>query len=210
MHEDLITCGHALAAKRLIWGYSGNISMRIEPNVFAISAGGTDLGNLCEDDLIFCQINSEEFQGKKHPSMETGLHRNIYRACQNASAVIHAQPLYATIVACSDLEIRTDFLPEAMAYLGSVERVPYHHAGSYELAVETANKAANNPVLLLNNHGTVCWGASLSEALINTETLEFLCQLLVISRNSGIEFNYLGKHVKEDFRQHLRDSGRLG
>ena len=207
-HERLINCGRALSEKGLVWGHSGNISLKIESNAFLISAGGIDIGQLNEEDLILCRIDSDEFQGTKRPSMETGLHRSIYRACENCKAIIHSQPLYTTMIACSDIEIRTDFLPEAMAYLTSVERVSYHHAGSHQLAEAAANKAANNSVLLLDNHGAICWGNSLEEALLKTETLEFLCRLLVVSKISNIKFNFLGKEVMEDFHQHLRDIGR--
>ncbi|MBT4510742.1 MAG: class II aldolase/adducin family protein [Chloroflexi bacterium] len=209
MYKDLIHCGHTLFNKKLVWGHSGNISARIEPNVFLISAGGTDLGNLKQDDLLRCLIDSEKCENMKSPSMETGLHKGIYRSFTEALAVIHSQPFYSTIVACSNMEIKTDFLPEAMAYLINIERVPYHHAGSVELARATAAKAQTSHVLLLENHGVICWGASLDEALLMTETLEFVCRLLVTSRQSNVEFNYLGEQVVDDFRQHLRKMGRL-
>ena len=209
IYKHLIDCGRSLSDKGLVWGHSGNISVKVEPDAFLISAGGTNLGQLREEDLILCRIDTDEFQGNKHPSMETGLHRSIYRTSENSTAIIHSQPLYATIVACSNIEIRTDFLPEAMAYLSAVERVPYSHAGSYELAEATANKSVHNSVLLLDNHGAICWGTSLEEALLKTETLEFLCRLLVISGKSNIKLNFLGEDVMEGFRQHLRDIGRL-
>lgn len=208
-YEDLINCGRSLANKKLIWGQSGNISARIEPNVFLISGGGTDLGNLKQDDLIQCRVDDEKCNDLMSPSMETGLHRGIYHSCTEAQAVIHSQPLYSTMVACSDIEIETDFLPEAMAYLSKIERVPYHHAGSRDLAEATATKANNSQLLLLDNHGVICWGASLDEALLMTETLEFVCRLLITARQSNLEFNYLGEHTVENFRHHLRKIGRL-
>lgn len=209
LHKQLIDCGRFLADKELVWGQSGNISMKVELDAFLISAGGTNLGQLSEGDLILCPIERDEYQSTRHPSMETGLHRGIYRTSENSKAIIHSQPIYTTLVACSDMEIRTDFLPESMAYLSTIERIPYYHAGSYELAEATAEKSAHSSVLLLNNHGAICWGSSLEEALIKTETLEFLCRLLVISSNNSINLNFLGKDMMEDFRQHLRSMGKL-
>lgn len=105
------------------------------------------------------------------------------------------------------MEIRTDCLPEAMAYLGKVERVNYHHAGSPELAKATSHAAHTSKALLLNNHGAVCRGSSLSEALLITETLEFLCRLLIASNSGGIELDYLGEEVMKDFRRSLEIMG---
>jgi L-fuculose-phosphate aldolase len=104
------------------------------------------------------------------------------------------------------MDIRTDCLPESMAYLGQVERVSYHHAGSKKLADATSVAARSSQVLILDNHGTVCWGSSLNECLLMTEALEFLCRLLVTARNAGLSLNYLGKSVMEDFIKYLEST----
>src|SRR3972149_5521963 len=99
--EDLKACGRALADKDLVWGRSGNISAKVEPNAFLISASSADLGALSDDDLILCHIDSDAWQGPKPPSIERELHQAIYQVAQDASAVIHSQALYTTLVACS-------------------------------------------------------------------------------------------------------------
>lgn len=204
VREDLKKCGRMLLEKKLVWGHSGNISAKTEPNAFLITAAGADLGALNDEDLVLCQIDKDSWDGAKRPSIERGLHQGIYRACKHAAAVVHSQPFYSTLVACSKMAVRIDLFPEAMAYIGSVERVPYYHAGSYELAEATAAKAQASQVLLLENHGVVCWGSSLDTTLLRTETLEFLCRLMVVSNANGISLNYLGDAVMEDFSQHLR------
>ena len=209
VREDLKRCGRLMLERRLVWGRSGNISAKIEPNAFLISAAGSDLGFLRDEDLVLCRIDEDIWEGAKRPSIERGLHQGIYRACEHAMAIIHSQPFYSSLVACSGAAVRTDLVPEAMAYLSRVERVPYYHAGSHKLAEATAAKAHTSQVLLLENHGVVCWGSSLDEVLLKTETLEFLCRLLVVSCASGIGLNYLGEGVMKDFVQHLRRIGGL-
>jgi ribulose-5-phosphate 4-epimerase/fuculose-1-phosphate aldolase len=208
IREELRRCGRLLAERRLVWGRSGNISARVDSDAFLISAGGSELGSLQDDDLILCRVGKDSCEGAKKPSMELWLHREIYRSCSDAMAIIHSQPLYSTLVSCCDIAVRTDFLPEAMAYLGDVARVPYHHAGSRELAEATAAQAGESQVLLLENHGVACWGSSLDEALLKTETLEFICRLLVLSRASDLALNLLGEDVAADFLRHLRNIDR--
>ena len=210
MREDLKRCGRIMIERRLVWGRSGNISARIEPNAFLISATGSDLSVLGDEDLVLCRIDKDIWEGAKPPSIERGLHQGIYRAREDALAIVHAQPFYCSLAACSDMAIRTDLLPEAMAYLGKVERVPYRHAGSHELAEAAAAKAHTSQVLLLENHGVVCWGSSPDEVLVKTEALEFLCSLLVVSSSSGIGLNYLGQDVMKDFVQHWQRISELG
>ena len=204
LRQDLKRCGCMLLERRLVWGHSGNISAKTEPNAFLITAAGAELGALHDEDLVLCQIDKDSWEGAKHPSIERGLHQGIYRACKRAAAIVHSQPFYSTLVACSEIAVRTDLFPEAMAYIGRVQRVPYYHAGSHKLAEATADKAQASQVLLLENHGVVSWGSSLDATMLRTETLEFLCRLLVVSYANGISLNLLGDDVMEDFGQHLR------
>lgn len=206
--EAIVACGRTLIEESLTWGHSGNISVRIEPGVFLITAGGTDLGKLDKWSIIRCRVDDGSWDGPRKPSMETELHRGIYQACPQANAVIHSQPPYSTLAACTDLAIRTDFLPEAMAYLGKIERVPYFHAGSMELAQATARQARNSNVLILENHGIVCWERTLDQALLLTRTLEFCCELIITAGSSGLDLHYLGEDTMEDFHRHLRSIGR--
>jgi len=202
--ENLKRCGRTLSERGLVWGRSGNISARAESNAFLISAAGAELGALRDEDLVVCRTDSDSWEGARRPSIERNMHRGIYQACEQAKAVIHSQPFYSTLVACSDLAVRTDLFPEAMAYLGEVGRVPYHHAGSPELAEAATQKARSCQVMLLENHGVLCWGSSLDGVLLRTATLEFLCRLLVVSQAGGIAMNFLGDAVADDFARYLR------
>ena len=207
--DELMIYGKALADRGLVWGQSGNISVRVDTDTFLVTAGGADLGMLLDDDIIPCRTDDDSYEGLRAPSMEVGLHRGIYRACEDAMAVIHSQPFYATTIACSDVEVRSDLLPETMVYLGQVARVPYYHAGSMELADAVAARSSDSRVLLLANHGVVCWGDSLSDAFLKTETLEFLCRIIVTARAGGMDLNYLGDEAIQDFSEHLKRIGRL-
>jgi ribulose-5-phosphate 4-epimerase/fuculose-1-phosphate aldolase len=206
--EDLKRCGRVLDEKGLVWGRSGNISVRVESNTFMISASGVDLGNLCEDDFVICHLHDNTSKGVKPPSIERGLHQAIYKVHQDAGGVIHSQPFYTTLVACSSMAVEADLFPEAMAYLERIERVPYYHAGSDDLAQATADRASASYVLLLENHGAVCWGSDIDEALLRTQTLEFLCRLLVLSNASSITMSHLGEETMLSFLDHLNVIGR--
>lgn len=205
---ELIRFGRVLAEKRLVWGTSGNISKKTGQHGFLISAGGTCLGHLEPNDIIRCRMDTDGWEGDKRPSIETGMHRRIYQACPDISAVVHSQAIYSTIAACSSLEIPTDVLPEAMAYLDHIQRIPYLHPGSEALAEAVASHAKSGSILILENHGVVCLGSSLHDAVMKTEALEFVCRLLVISQSHHININRLGDKVQREFIKHLSDIGR--
>ncbi len=46
-------------ALRLVWGTSGNMSMRANANSFFITASVKSLGDISDKDLVFCRINKD-------------------------------------------------------------------------------------------------------------------------------------------------------
>ncbi|MEW6602036.1 MAG: class II aldolase/adducin family protein, partial [Nitrospirota bacterium] len=81
----------------LVWGTSGNMSMRADAGSFFITATGKGLGDITRRDLVRCRIE-QDFREKK-ASMEWGLHRGIYLNRSDAYSVFHSQPPYSTLIA---------------------------------------------------------------------------------------------------------------
>src|SRR5690606_921142 len=90
---------------------------------------------------------------------------------------------------------------ESMYYLERVARVPYHHPGSEELGAAVGEHARYADVLLLENHGVVVLGESLTEALQALQVLELACRLVLGARAAGVGLRTLPPEVAGDFRQ---------
>jgi len=106
---------HAQRAYRLglVWGASGNMSMRADADSFFITASGKSLGDITGRDVVRCRIDKDK--PVKNASMEWGLHRGIYRNRSDACAVFHSQPPYSTLIACAkNRNIKTVLIPEAI------------------------------------------------------------------------------------------------
>lgn len=199
-----LLAGHARRAFNLglVWGSSGNMSIRADADSFFITATGKSLGDVTGKDVVRCRMDKD--QADKKASMESGLHREIYLGRSDAYAVFHSQPPYSTLLACAkDKKIKTALIPEAIAYLGKLEVVPYRHAGSIELAKKCAEAAKKADLLLLENHGVVAFGASIEEVVNKTLTFEFLCRLNVMSRSAGIELHEIPPRKAGDFLRML-------
>lgn len=195
--------GRMVSELGLIWGKSGNMSLRLGQDEFLITASGARLKSLSDKDLVFCRIGEDSPPGG--PSMEYRMHQQIYRVREDLSCVLHSQPLFSTLVASSaDLAIEKGLIPESIAYLREIGRISYHHPGSMELAQEVAEKIQMAEVLLLENHGVVSAGGSIEEAIHKTETLEFLCKLIVLARAARIELRSLPEEMVIEFIQRLK------
>lgn len=205
LKEKLQETGKYMMQYDLAWGNSGNISAKTEENSFLITASGTYLGDLDMDDFAECSLGRREGkQGSEKPSKEVPMHQAIYETRPEIGAVLHASPLYSTLVASSNIDIPSDWFVESMYYLERIERVPYAHPGSIELGELVREKAAKANILLLENHGVIVYDTSLKEAKMALQTLEMACRMMFISKQTGIEIQSLSKRVVDSF---LNESG---
>jgi 3-dehydro-4-phosphotetronate decarboxylase len=196
--KELQAAGRYMLENGLAWGNAGNISARLGPDRYLITASGTRLGGLKDDDFVECSFDGQLLGGRK-PSKETPMHRAIYEQRPEIGAVLHASPFYSTLVACADIELPADLFVEDMYYLERVEHVDYFHPGSMELGAVVGAKARRANILLLDNHGVLVYDTSIQEALMGLHTLEMVCRMVITARNAGFEFRSLPTSTVEDF-----------
>jgi len=201
--RQLQETGRYMMRYGLAWGNAGNISARTGAESCMISASGTFLGELADDDVVECRFDgSPADPAAKKPSKEMPMHRAVYETRPEIGAVLHASPFYSTLAACSGLDIPSSLFVETMYYLERVERVRYCHPGSAELGEAVREKAKRANVLLLENHGVLVYDTTLKEARMALQTLEMACRMLLTARSSGVELRHLPKQVAGDFLEH--------
>ncbi|MGH2544756.1 MAG: class II aldolase/adducin family protein [Ardenticatenaceae bacterium] len=202
---NLQAAGRYMIAHELTWGNAGNISARSAPDRALITASGTRLGELQEGDLIeFAFDDKGTVEGSRRPSKETPMHRAVYQVRPDIHAVLHAAPFYSTLLACTSLEIPSNWFVEAMYYLERIGRVPYHHPGSEALGAAVRERATEANVLLLENHGVLVYDTSVQEALMALHTLELAARMVITSRTAQLPINPLEPEIVHDF---LHNSG---
>lgn len=126
-----------------------------------------------------------KYEGRR-PSKEFPLHLAVYREREDIGCVIHATPFYATLVACSNVELKTNLFVESMYYLEKMCKIPFANPGSSELAKLVEGCAGPNNVILMGNHGVLVYDSSISEAFTGLEVLENLCRMNVTMLSAGI------------------------
>lgn len=202
---ELRAAGKYMMDQGLAWGNAGNISARLDDGNFLITATGTFLGELGEEDFAECSSaiggNSpvaSEGTGKK-PSKEVPMHAAIYEERPEIGAVLHASPFYSTMLACAGETIPSGLFVETMYYLERIGRVGYHHPGSAALGEAVREKAKSANVLLLDNHGVLVYDVNVKEARMALQTLEMACRMVVEASGAGISLNRLPKTAELDF-----------
>jgi L-fuculose-phosphate aldolase len=201
--RELQAAGRYLLENDLAWGNAGNISARIGPDRYLITASGTRLGELKDDDFVDCSFDGA-YSGDRKPSKETPMHRTIYEQRPEIGAILHAAPFYSTLIACADLQVPADLFIEDMYYLERIAHVDYFHAGSMELGQAVREKVRQANILFLDNHGVLVYDTSIQEALMGLKVLEIVCRMTITARSAGVELRSLPASTVKDF---LENSG---
>ncbi|MEN1969573.1 class II aldolase/adducin family protein [Lentibacillus sp. N15] len=197
--ERLISLGHYLQKNKLAWGTSGNVSTRIDIENMVVTASGTSMGDLKEDDFVVCNINNGEVVGKGKASKETPMHTGVYKRRPDVNVVLHSSPYYTTFAACSSLPIYSDLFVETMYYLEDIAYVDYHHPGSEALGNAVAEASQNANVIILKNHGVVVCDDSIAEVCMRIETLEMACRMCLEAEQAKMALNKISPDKVKEF-----------
>jgi L-fuculose-phosphate aldolase len=146
-------------------GTSGNVSARDpESGMIAITPSAIPYERLQEEDIVIIDPNGELVYGHQRPSSETPMHTLVYRERQDVNGIVHTHSLYATVFSVLNKELPVVTVP--MAAFGPVPVVPFRFPGSQELAEEVVRCLGyRQKAVLMQNHGALCVGNTVEEAL---------------------------------------------
>ena len=218
IRQSVVEAGLMLARSSMTIGTYGNISRRVDAGHIAITPSGRDYEQLTAADIVVTDmegfvldssallsqcfdnkttaadsVNSNENNSSVavplRPSSELPLHLEIYKSFSEAQAIVHTHSVYASALAAAHKD-----LPPIMEDLtqitgGAVRCTEYTIAGTKELgrkavqAMEGGRSAA-----LLANHGAVCWGRNMQEALATAQILEKTAQIYCVAHSFGAPF----------------------
>lgn len=159
----------------------GNLSTRVGPRLFWISPSGIEKRGIAAEDFVLLDDSGRVMDGHRKPSSEWPMHVAIYGQREEINCILHAHPPYLTAFAAARKVPSTSILAEAQGAIGDICLVPYAPPGSPFLGREMIVSCANPGVYLLENHGAVAVGETVSEALHRVERAEFLAQVSLLS-----------------------------
>ena len=174
--------GRSMFERRLTFGSSGNISVRIDGG-WLMTPTGSSLGRLDPARLSKLDDEGRLISGDP-PTQESFLHLAMYRQRSGAGAVVHLHSTHSVAVSCLDGIDHEDVLPPITAYyvmrVGKLPLVPYYAPGDKALGEAVGAMAAKHSAVLLANHGPVVAGSSLSAAIDAIEELEETARLYLL------------------------------
>ncbi len=172
LREAMIATARKMNAAGLNQGTSGNLSVRVEGG-FLLTPTGMDYDALVPDDLVLMRFDGSH-EGRRRPSSEWQLHRDILAARPEAGAVLHAHSMFCTTLACLRRGIPAFHYMISAAGGSDVRCAPYATFGTEELARGALAALEGRKACLLANHGMLSLGADLAGAFklaVEVETL---------------------------------------
>jgi L-fuculose-phosphate aldolase len=136
-------------------------------------------------DVLLVDFDGEPLERGRNPSTETPFHLAIYRNRRDVGGIVHSHSLYALAVAAAKQTVPV-FLDELFANIGGDLAVTeYALPGSDELAEKVLKRLGDKNAVLLANHGAVCCGKDLDEAVYIAETVEKICHVFFLTATLG-------------------------
>ncbi|WP_328441317.1 class II aldolase/adducin family protein [Streptomyces sp. NBC_00444] len=206
--EELVATARRTVADGLVVGTSGNVSLRVGDTVL-VTPSGVPYDRLTPDDVTGVDLDGRQVLGTLVPTSELPMHLAVHRTT-DARAVVHTHAVHATAVSTLVTELPAiHYMTEALG--GPVRVAPYATYGSDELAENMLQALTDRSACLLQNHGTMAYGATLDQAYDRTAQLEWMCRLwLTASSVPGLSPSLLSAEQLREVGEKLRGYGQRG
>ena len=170
----LLAAARGLTDAGLNVGTAGNASLRLARG-FLVTPSGMAAEACAPNDMV--EVDSDGSSGgRRAPSSEWQLHRDIYAAFPAAGAVLHAHSPFATALACQRREIPPFHYMIARFGGSTVRCAPYATFGTQALSDSAVAALQDRSACLLANHGMVVYGRDPAHALALAIEFETLCE----------------------------------
>jgi L-fuculose-phosphate aldolase len=171
-------------------GTAGNVSVRTKGGCL-ITPSGADYELLRAGDVIEISLDGEILESRAgggrvgRPSSEWRMHVDIYAGFPNAQAVVHAHPPYSTALACHRRGIPAFHYMVAVAGGDDIRCADYATFGTAALSENMLRALEGRSACLLANHGMICFGSDLRDALKRAVEVENLAKQYLLSLGIG-------------------------
>lgn len=174
LKQQVLDTARTMNATGINRGSAGNVSAR-DGDGFIVTPTGMDYTECVANDMVLVGMDGKP-QGTRKPSSEWRFHRDIYRHCPDAGAIIHAHSPFATSLACLDCEIPPFHYMIARFGGKTVRCAAYATFGTQELSDAIIAALQDRHACLMSHHGMLVHGHDLGRALKLAIELETLCE----------------------------------
>ena len=191
----------------LVVGSAGNVSARAGPGRIAITPTSVPYEELREEEIVLVELVSGQAVESTHaPSYELPMHLVVYRERPDVQAIVHTHAPFITTLSVLRRPL-PPVIDEMLIYFGGeVAVADYAFTGTEEVGRNVVRALGDRSGVILANHGNVCTGRTLEEAMHVAVTMEACAQVYVQALAIGKPVTLAGPAIEAGLR--LRECRR--
>lgn len=182
--SQIVAIARRMYDKDYVVATDGNISIRLSPDRLLFTPTGICKGDLTEDHLIICDNEGNALEAGRLTS-EAPMHLEVYRQRPDVNAVIHAHPPCILALNLTGIQLDEYLLPEQTMTLGKVPTAPFAMPSTSQGADAIRELITHHDTIILDRHGVLTVGETLTEAFYRLERLEFIAKVTALARSIG-------------------------
>ncbi|MHC0035520.1 class II aldolase/adducin family protein [Pseudoneobacillus sp. C159] len=209
LKTQICEIGRRVYEKGFVASNDGNISVRIDEDVFIVTPTGVSKGYMTPEMLIKVDGKGNLLEGERQPTSEIKMHLRVYQERPEIRSVVHVHPPFATAFAISGIPLDQATMPETIVTLGTIPIAAYGTPSTDEIPNAISPYIHNHNGVLLENHGALTWAETLDQAYFLMESLEFCAKINWIARQMNGDRELSIQNV-ERLLQIKRQLGKTG
>lgn len=206
----VIDAARRMNALGLNQGTSGNIGFRAGKR-FLVTPSGLDYDAMRPSDIVEMDFDGNH-DGRRRPTSEWRLHRDILATRPEVDAVLHSHSLHCTALAVHGLEIPAVHYMVAAAGGTTIRCAPYRTPTTQALSDVAVEALAGRRACLLQNHGAVVLGETPEACvglLVEVEYLAALyCRALSVGDAIGADPRVISQRKMAEVLEIMKTYGR--
>jgi L-fuculose-phosphate aldolase len=145
---------------------SGNVSRRVDARLIAITPTAVAYDVLREEEVVIVEMESgKAVASTLAPSYELPMHLSVYRSRSDANAIVHTHAPFATTLSVLRRPLPPIIDEMLLHFGGTVEVADYAFTGTEQVGTNVVRALGDRNAALIANHGNVCLGRTLAQAL---------------------------------------------
>ncbi|HEX7706006.1 MAG TPA: class II aldolase/adducin family protein [Thermoanaerobaculia bacterium] len=187
--HDVWTHAKRMWQEGLVVGSAGNVSRRVDAARIAITPTSIPYDELTPKEIVLVELESgRTVDSIAAPSSELPMHLAVYRSCPEVAAIVHTHAPYITTLSVLRKPL-PPIIDEMMMYLGgTIEVTDYAFTGTDAVGENVIRVLGDRAAVILANHGNVCVGRDLRQALHVAIVMESSARVYVTALQIGEPF----------------------
>ncbi len=182
LRREICEIGRRVYARGLAAGTDGNLSARLSDGRCLITPSGSCLGLLDPGDLVTIDAVGRVLTGRARASSERWMHLAAYARRPDIAAAIHAHPPTVIAFTVAGVSFSQCALPEVILAFGQIPVTAYATPGTEEGAGIVCELIERFDALVLDRHGSLTVGSSVTDAYNKLDKLEHGARVLYAAR----------------------------